>query len=263
MLKKILLGLGTVFVLLIVGFVALLFWAQHAGSQQQDRFFQAVMSGDPSVLLALCDPELRDQIDAPVLAAWMAEVRKQLGDYQGLSNTSFSTQANTTEQGTFVQSEGTVHFQKGDATSQLEFRNNLLVKFSIESEKIPAGWFTGPEDATLYRERGEEFIQKFLGRDAKGAADLMHEVLRRNVPDEDLESMIDDVTGKAGPLKSIEFRAAKFTADEKEMLVVSYRANCENKILDATVDFQFIGLKGHLLGFNFQEADLANSEDSN
>jgi hypothetical protein len=140
--------MGLLFVALIVSFVGLLFWAQRAGSQQQERFFQAVMSGDPSVLLALCDPALRDQIDAPVLAQWMGQVRKQLGDYKGLSSSDFSTSANTTEQGTLIQSEGTVHFQSGDAKSELEFLNNLLVKFSIESEKIPpAGspaWMTLP-----------------------------------------------------------------------------------------------------------------------
>jgi hypothetical protein len=251
--------MGLLFVALIVSFVGLLFWAQRAGSQQQERFFQAVMSGDPSVLLALCDPALRDQIDAPVLAQWMGQVRKQLGDYKGLSSSDFSTSANTTEQGTLIQSEGTVHFQSGDAKSELEFLNNLLVKFSIESEKIPPGWLTGLDDTTLYQERGEDFIRKFFDRDAKGASDSMHEELRRTVSDDKLASMIDQVTSSAGPLKSIEFQESKFHAGDGEELVLSYRVNGENKPLDATVDFQFVGLKGVLMGFNFQEADLAGS----
>jgi hypothetical protein len=249
MFKKVILALGVIFAALIVGFVGLLFWAQRTGSQQQDRFFQAVMSGDPNTVLVLCDPALREQIDAPVLAAWMVQVRKQLGSYKGLSKANFSTHANSNEQGSFVESKGTVNFEQGDASSELKFRNDLLVKFSIESDKM-AGWFTGPTDTTLYRERGEQFIRKFFARDTKGASNMMHEQLRLNVPEEKLKTMIDDVIGGAGPLKSIEFQDAKFDA-EKQKLVVSYRVICENETLNATVSFEFIGLKGHLLGFKF------------
>ncbi|MFO0946058.1 MAG: hypothetical protein U1D30_08940 [Planctomycetota bacterium] len=261
MFKKILLALGAVFAVLIVGFVGLLFWAQRAGSQQQEKFFQAVATGDPNAVLELCDPALRDQIDAPVLAAWMAEVHKQLGDYQGLSKANFSTQANATEHGTIVESDGTVHFQRGDATSNLEFRDNLLIKFSINSDKIPPGWFTGPADTTLYRERGEQFIRKFFERDPKGTADMMHEALRRTVPDSKLQSMIDEVAGNAGSLKSIEFQDAKFNADDQQTLFVTYRVDCEKSLLDAIVEFQFEGLKGHLLGFNFKDVKPPGSGD--
>jgi hypothetical protein len=87
----------------------------------------------------------------------------------------------------------------------------------------------------------------------------MHEELRRTVSDDKLASMIDQVTSSAGPLKSIEFQESKFHAGDGEELVLSYRVNGENKPLDATVDFQFVGLKGVLMGFNFQEADLAGS----
>lgn len=254
MIKKILLALGCVFALLIVGFVALLFWAQHAGSQQQERFFKTVAKGDPDALLALCDPALREQIDAPVLATWMAEVNKQLGEFQGLSKADFSTEANTTDKGTFVHSEGTVNFQKGEAKSDLEFLDDLLVKFSVNSDKIPKDWFTGPTDTTLYKERGEKLIRKLLESNAKESAEMMHESLRANLPDDKLNAMMEELTVKAGPLKSIECLDAKFTTDEKQTLTVSYRLDCEKGALDSTVDFDFAGLKGHLTGFNFKDA---------
>jgi hypothetical protein len=261
MIKKIFLTLGVIFAVLIVGFVALLFWAQRAGSQQQERFFKAVATGDPNTLLALCDPALREQIDAPVLAAWMTEVHKQLGDYKGLSKTSFSTEANTTDQGTLVHSEGTVNFQKGDATSDLEFLNDLLVKFSINSDKIPPDWFTGPTDTTLYRERGEKFIRKLFESNKKETVEMMHESLRQTLPDDKLESMMEELAAQAGPLKSIEFQEAKFSADDVQRLVVSYRVECEKNSLDATVSFHFAGLQGHLSGFDFKNAQA--NEPSN
>lgn len=251
MLKKILTILGAAFLVLIVLLAGILIWAQRSGAELQERFFTAVVSGDPEQVLALCDPALRDEIDAPILTAWMAEVRKQLGAFQGLSKTDFDTKARVTTEGSFRESKGTVHFQNGDATSDLVLRNDLLVSFSIKSEKIGDDWFKGPTDSTLYRTRGEQFIQRFFANDAAASAGMMHENLRKELADDKLTAMIDRVVGQAGALRKITYRDEKFVADDGQMLTLNYHVECEKANFVATVEFRCIGLKGHLWGFNF------------
>ena len=88
---KILKILGVLFLLVIAGFVALMFWAHGSGADKQEAFFTAVYSGDPAKVLALCDPRMADEVATPMLATWMRVFTERHGDFKGLSPTSFST----------------------------------------------------------------------------------------------------------------------------------------------------------------------------
>ena len=68
MLKKVLMALSVAGVVLCGSFPASLAWARTADAILVDTFFKAVVSDDPEQLLALCDPRLRKEINAPVLA---------------------------------------------------------------------------------------------------------------------------------------------------------------------------------------------------
>jgi len=55
-----------------------------------------------------------------------------------------------------TESSGKVRFEKGEATLELVFRDDQIIKFNIESERIPGDWFkSGPADTSLYRQRGD------------------------------------------------------------------------------------------------------------
>ena len=253
MFKKILIVLGAAALLLVGSCVGLLIWAQRAGSEQQEKFFKAVSSGDPQQVLDLCDPAMSEQVDAPVLGAWMKEVQKQLGAYRAMSSTDFNTSMNTTDQGTVITSKGTVHFDKGDAKSDLTFTNGKLTAFEINSDKISGDWFQGVSDTKLYRDRGEQFIRKFFAKDLAGTTAMMHEELRKQAPEEKLKSMTESVADAAGPLKSVKFLKEKFTTDDGQRLLIDYEVEGEKAKIAFTVKFTFAGLKGQLLGFDFQE----------
>src|SRR6516225_963927 len=89
--KKTLLILGIVVVALVAVCGGVFYWIYRSGSAHQDRFFATVESGDVKQLTALFHPDLRQEVDEPVLAAWMTAVRKNLGKYRGLSLTDFHT----------------------------------------------------------------------------------------------------------------------------------------------------------------------------
>lgn len=255
MLKQILLILGAAVLLMVLACAGIIFWAQRAGSARQEAFFKAVDSGDPAQVLALCDPALRDEIDAPVLAAWMNEVRTQLGEFQGLSKTNFNTSSKVTTEGSFTESKGTVNFVRGSAESELMFRNDLLVQFTITSDKLPDGWFKGPADTALYRSRGEQFLTKFLQNDTNGAFAMMHEKLQEAAPRDKLKAMSESIVSQTGPLQSITFEDEQFSTDEGERLTLHYRCKCEKLELTGEVVFRFVGLKGHLAAFNVNQRE--------
>lgn len=250
--KKALLILGVVFLVLIVGFVSMLIWAQRSGSQHQAKFFQALQSGDPKQVEALFHPALKDEVDEPVLAAWMQAVQTHLGAFQGMSKTNFSTSTKSTGDGWFTESKGVVHFEKGQADSELVFRDQELVKFHVSSEKIPADWFKGPVGTALYQERGKQFLTQFLNSQVDAAYKMLHENMKKKVSADDFKTMIERIAGKAGAMKSIAV-ASETPEEGGTSLRIFYKVQCENAALNANVKFEFVGMKGHLLGFHVTE----------
>jgi hypothetical protein len=222
----------------------ILFWAQRAGSELQTSFFSAVESGDVKQVEALMHPALRKKIDPPILEAWMQEVRGKLGRFQGLSKTDFSTSTKYQGGKKLTESKGTVNFEHGTATSELEFQDDQLVAFSIRSDKIGDDWFKGPTDSTFYRERGQQFLTHFLNGEAEQAFSMMHESLQKAMPLEKLKTLMTGVTAKAGRLQSIAHTEDRFDASKGQRLKVLYQVKCANSQTTAQIDFQFVGLKG-------------------
>ncbi|MDP6634067.1 MAG: hypothetical protein QGG42_04170, partial [Phycisphaerae bacterium] len=87
---KVLKILGVVFLVVIAGIVALMFWAHGEGQAQQRRFFDAVASGDPDKLIAMLDPASIGPVDPPILKMWMDRVNDKLGKYEGLAASNFN-----------------------------------------------------------------------------------------------------------------------------------------------------------------------------
>jgi len=251
--KKVLMVLGVVFLVLVVGFIGLLIWAQRSGATHQAAFFQAVESGDPRQVTALFHPALKEEVDEPVLAAWMKAVQANLGAFKGLSKTNFNTSSKYENGAWITESKGKVEFEKGEADAELVFRDNQVVKFHVQSDKIPADWFRGPASTDLYRERGKEFLSRFLNSQADEAYGMMHEGLKKNVSLDKFKAMIAQITEKAGKLKSITYDSEKLEPGENITLRVFYKIDCEKAPMVGNAKFEFVGLKGHLLGFNVSE----------
>ena len=250
--KKVLMILGVVFLVLLVIGVALMIWAQRAGSALQGKFFNAVLSGDPKQVTALFAPSLREEVDEPVLAAWMAEVKDKLGAWKGLSATHFETSTRYEGRAKLTQTQGTVEFEKGEAESELNWRDGLLIGFKIDSDKIPKGWFKGPASTELYRERGKEFLTHFLGGDPDKAFALMHENLQKKRPLDKLKSLAAAFQEKAGKLQSVAYSAEKADPADPADLSISYKVTCEKASTTAAIRFQFAGWKGHLVAFDVE-----------
>ncbi|MFA6134082.1 MAG: hypothetical protein WC869_08720 [Phycisphaerae bacterium] len=247
--KKVLMVLGVLFLVVIVGFVAILIWAGASGGKVQDQFFTAVSSGEPTQVTALFAPALKDEVDEPVLSQWMAAVKANLGAYKGLSKTEFDTSSKYENGVSVTQSSGKVNFEKGQAQSELVLHDGKIVKFHVTSDKIPNIWFTGPAGTQLYQERGKVFLTDFLSNRPQEAFAMMHPALQQKMPLEQLTALVKTNSEKAGKVQSIVFKSESYDPVE-DILKITYTLECENARATPIVKFQFAGLKGHLIAFD-------------
>jgi len=250
--KKVLMVLGIVFLVVIAGIAAIMIWAGASGSAIQERFFSAVLSGDPGQVTAMFHPALREEVDEPVLATWMAVVKTNLGGYQGLSKTDFNTSTKYEDGQKITESSGMVNFQKGQAHAELVFRDGKLVKFLVKSDKLPDDWFTGPAGTELYRQRGKEFLTRFMSNQPDAAFSMMHPALKEKMPLDQLTKLVVDNCAKAGKLRAVTYQSENYDP-KKQILEVRYTLECENAGVKPLVKFEFAGLKGHLVAFNLSE----------
>jgi hypothetical protein len=240
-----------VIAVVVAGVVGLFGWAKSSGEELQKTFFAAVLSGDANRVTALMDPALAAEFDEPILEQWMALVKANLGEFRKLSGTDFHTSTNISSAGRITESTGTVEFEKGTASSELKFKDGKLIALNVKSDRIPESWFKGlpPDRTSLYRQRGEEFLTLFLAGKAEEAFGRMHESLQKIVPIEKLKAMMADTKARLGSMKSLEYQTQQVEPSGK--LKIVYALSAEKGAQPVSVKFSFVGLKGHLVAFDF------------
>lgn len=254
---KMIIVLGVVISLtFIAAFGGMLVMAQQSGETAQEAFFQAVASGQPEQVLEQCHPALRQEIDMPVLATWMQAINKHLGEYRSLSAKNFTTSTRI-ENGTYVfKSEGEVLFERGTAQSELIFTGGSLTRFQIDTKALPAGWFTGPAESDLYQTRSRVFLNTFLQGRGKKTRELMHEVLQGMASNKTLKDQLAWVKGYSGEIQNIKYLSEDIQIKGNDQrLTVTFLAEGTEANMEATVSFQFAGLKGHLVAYRWKPTD--------
>lgn len=247
--------LGVVFLVLVLGFVGLLFWSHEKGEDTQKQFFEAVLSDDPGRVMAQFDPEVAAQVDEPVLALWMAAIREHLGGFKGLAGSKFSTSSSTVNGTSRLESSGTVHFEKGDATSSLVYQDGRIIKFEVLSDKLPQPWFVGPPAEELYVSRGRACLEALLTERLEDARALMHESLRQKVDPDAAAKGIQGFLDKLGGFTSLEPAGSRFEAGATPLLEIRYTIQGGSGTAVGTIGFQFTPWKGELMSFDVKHDD--------
>lgn len=247
--KKVLMVLGVVFLILVIGFVALLIWAHGAGETQQEQFFQAVGTGNPQKVLDLCAPALADDLDVPVLKMWMDGLNRRLGAYKGLSKSNFKTSSNTNNGVKVVESEGKALFEKGEAQAKFRSVDGKIVAFEVTSDKLkPGDWFVKPP-MDYYRKKGENLITLLLTGKEADARSMMHPSLQKEYPLTKAQADAKQVLAAIGPVQSVTLDTEEFTEGDSPMLIVRGTVTGQKGIFSAMVKYRFIGMKGHIIAW--------------
>jgi len=244
--KSFLAGCGAVVVLVGVVLGVLLVWAFHRGASEQEAFYRAVDSGNVDEVMALLDAELQQQIDAPVLAAWVKAMQARLGKCKGLRATDFNTSTQIRDGVKITESGGTVRFEQGDAQSALVLRDGKIIQFNVQSDKL-ADWFTELSDTALYEKQAEDCLTKIMTGKIDEARAMMHEELQKVLTAEKLQEFLDSALPESGAMKGLTLQSKEFRAGNPPELELKYQIECEKKPMQAKIGFQFVDLKGHLV----------------
>ncbi len=244
--KSFLAGCGVAVLLLVVVVGVLLVWAFWKGSNEQQEFFDAVLSGDSSRVMAMFDPALRQEIDEPVLAEWIAAVRNRLGNWKGLRKTDFNTSSRVENGVRITESRGTVLFEHGEAESALVLQNGKIVEFNVSSDKL-TDWFTTLSDTSLYERQAEACLRAIMANNVAEAHAMFHDELKKVLSQDQLQAFVDETVPASGSLEEVTLVDKAFRSGNVPSLELAYRLKCEKQALDAKVGFQFPGLKGYIL----------------
>jgi len=248
--KTLLWVFGIAGLIVVVGFVGLIILGVSMSNYQQERFFKAVDSGDVKKVMGEFHPILREEVDEPIIAAWVTAVNEHCGKFKGLKEDTW-TEGTREDNGVTVKtSKGTVNFEKGQVSADLDFAQGGVVKFYVGTELLPIDWFKGPASNDLYRKQAEKLIRLLLTNQPDKAFAMMHESLQKEMPLEKLRALMARITKNVGAVKVIQFKSDQNLQGDVFKLKVLYDVECENGKTVATVVFIFKDMKGHILAFD-------------
>lgn len=247
---KLLKILGVLFLILIVGGIALMFWAHGEGEAQQKKFFDVVAAGDAAKFIDMMDAKAVGQIDPPVVKMWMDWVNEKLGGYKGLAATEFNTNKKMTGEGTLVISEGRAEFEKGEAQVKLSLLNDKIVSFEVTSDALKGNWFKLPLKGPFYRDRAKKFIKHLIDLEIETALDITHKELRKQLTIEQCKSAIAPLVEEGESLESITVVNEEFIdGKEDKSLKIGMMCQFKNGKMLAYVRFDFDSVRAHLMAF--------------
>ncbi|MFT5524964.1 MAG: hypothetical protein ACI9HK_002928 [Pirellulaceae bacterium] len=224
--------------------------AQIEKAKPQDKFFRAIETGNTKFVLDLLDPELREKLDDPVVDAWVAVLKKDLGDYKGLSWTDFKTSVNYVDGKKIQEARGMFLFENDKVDAEFTYRDGKLVKFNVHPRTIGKTWSHRPSTTKLYEERAISFVKELANGDVDAAFGLMHESLQKQMSLEQLKGVRRLVDQKVGRLKAAKIERVEVEIDKTYKLTIFLELDFENVKQFGTVGFQFTNLRGYLTSFN-------------
>ncbi len=219
------------------------------GVRLAKTFFEKCMANEVDELYEMFDESLQAEVDVAMLKTFAAAIRNQLGKQQIMGTPTYQNLADDPKSFGLVTD---AMFEKGLCQPSFSFQGEKLVGFNIDSEQLN-GWFTGVDSVDEYRDRGLAFIKVFIEQNVEQAFNMVHPVLQEDLVDGKLAAMIQAVTERLGPVKSVEFaRPLQEINDDYQKLYLYYTVVGENETMQAELTFQFAGMKGHFVGFTFK-----------
>ena len=248
--KRLLLRLTAVVAAGVIALGAIVLLGFQATASMHKPVFRAIVAEDADTFLELCTPELRKEIDRPVLLAWMRGMNEALGECQFEGGKQFNLQFASQSGVNAITATGQMQFEKGIAEAEIVFVGGKMNGFNIDTDLLAKGWFTGPEDATMYKDQAERFLTGLMQANHESIVPMMHPELRKAAPDSKLSEITAIANELSGGLDSMEASNIEFTNAGNDELTVTFVVEGKVAPVTATATYTFIGMKAHLTAFN-------------
>ena len=217
----------------------------------EERFVRAVATKEPAAVLKMLDLRIRDDVDEPVLAAWMSVIRQRLGTLEDVELLGTEVIEGDDPAEWLTRSRCRAEFRDGLADVTLEMQGGNIVGFAIESPLIPEDWFQGPQNTDFYRQRGRDLLT-YIVTDFPGRAyPLLGEGFKRTISVEDLGAATATEPITRGELESITYASESFGRSGGGVyLTIYYDLVYEKGTSRGSVRYRFVDMKSHIVKFD-------------
>jgi hypothetical protein len=217
----------------------------------EERFVRAVATKESAEVMELLDVRIRDDVDEPILAAWINAIRDHLGPLVEYEPTGTEIIEGDNPDEWFTRSRGRAEFRDGLADVIIDLLDGRIVGFSIESPLMPEDWFQGPADTAFYRRRGRDLLAHIVSDYPGRAYPLLGEGFKQTVTPDDLARATATEPLTRGQLESITYSSESFgRAGGGVYLTIYYDLVCEKGTSRGAVRYRFVDLKGHIVKFS-------------
>ncbi len=216
--------------------------------EKLDQFLGVVQQGETDGLLRLMHPKLAEQIDPPILEAWLQAVAYKLGRVEVV------TPATSIIAGDREEFTSNVRFMKGTARVAITVLNDSIVAFEVQSDEL-VNWFQRPTSLKIYRDRVERFMTALDKQEYELCLSLMHTQIAEKLSTETLNEYVEKVDQAVGTSRERKFQYAKLTVLPDERLEqIDLYYEIEGSLGSVTAEFaiRFQGMRGQLVGFRFR-----------
>lgn len=253
MMKKILLGFLTFFVVVVVGAGGLLWYGKSAGEAKLRDFFTMAKGASPAQLEAQLDDGLKEDVDGELCAAFVKEVATRYGDFKSVQADSMEFSDNLDMSKKRLRTfKGKFEFEKRALPMKLEFTGEKLSTVTVDDPvavEIADAINRVPARTDAYQKRGERFFEAVLNGKDEDVFALMSEDLQKKDGRAGVASLIKQLAFLGG-VKQIDFVSAAARPNTPDKLEVVYRVRAKNgQTLKAIATYQFFRLRGYLVGY--------------
>lgn len=218
-------------------------------NQTAAKFAESCSKLSVDSIYELMIPELKALVDPPILEKFASKLKANLGEFKSIEKLDSLTIG---EDKKSCQADLLAKFSAGQATIKLNLLGDKLQGFEVVSDKMD-NWFDGLDSTEFYQQQGTTFIRHFMGGKAEKVFNMCHPALQEIVAGDKLIQMIDRVRVDLGALKTVKFiNATQEITEESQKVILEFQVECEKATTNCEIVIQLIGMKGHLIGFNFE-----------
>lgn len=247
--------LALTFALTIVAAAANAAPERMTGQQLQEAFESAIQSRKADNVLRMLTNEIRSEIDEPVMQRLLEQINTNLGP--AVSRTQTGLRSIVNEHRHIIESVAEVTFENGDATIELSSVDGNLSGFNISSKKL-INWLDRPSSNTLYERMGSDFIRTLMLGNVDTAFEMMYPILQKQLGRDDFAAMAEVTRGTIDADNDLRIavnnsRMLETKPDSAPTMLIDFDLRNGDVIGTCEIKIQFVGMRGHLLGFHFNK----------
>ncbi len=225
------------------------------GQQLQDAFETAIQSQKADNVLRMLTDEIRSEIDEPVLQRLLEQINTNLGPARSRTQTGLRSIVDSKRH--IIESVAEVTFENGEATIELNSVDGKLIGFNVSSKKL-INWLDRPSSNALYERMGSEFIRTLMLGNVDTAFEMMYPMLQKQLGKDDFAAMVEVTRGTIDADNDLTItvnnsRMLETNEDSAPTMLIDFDLRNGDVTGTCEIKIQFVGMRGHLLGFHFNK----------